>query len=288
MGEDIILLRWNVDNNYEIFRKNLKGEMVGGHRVPKAAKLLHEILHTPDQPIDAFVTMKVDGMGITLTALPIGSPQYEYMDKYINPTSFKLAHKIVTICKANGFPLMFLSTKNMLLTEVTNSQIGSALTRKHKFTEEEFDEALAQFLTKCMTIIKPEMHTTLVFEFTEYNKHVVKYRGYNAYFLGAKYGEDPFVPHYNIEQSHFVEPIAIRVVNTSHLVELCDLVEKYDEDAMSETDILSTFSVYQKDYFTKHSDLGDRHFHPEGFILHIKFPLEWTNYKLKSRKYLDA
>lgn len=246
-------------------------------------------------PINSYLTAKVDGSLIIVNIYPLGSEQYPIIKDLVNESADSFTSKLVQNCILNNSPIITISTQGTLF--IGNEMQDYFMTSIEQLIGEsieslaDWDWVSVKFIkivndyyklldldTKSManlcfeayckkrTTITGKVHPELAIGYD--------HSGLNL--LGMMY-QSKYIPHFNMPKKIFSQPLFYPISNTSQVF---DLMKQLDQVVLGEFSMIKFINNFNTD------DLTSNAIHPEGFVLLT--PLDSGTYdyaKIKTQLY---
>jgi len=250
-------------------------------------------------PLDTWITAKVDGSLAMINIYPPQSPQYAIMCETIEQYGDEFAKKLYYYCRDNAAPIITVSSKGTLLMGFDMQDYFQTALQPLIPCYQNWDEAIPYFVSLVMdyygelvTMFKdnskfnPHGYITLTFE--AYCKNRTTYTGHLHTELAVSYNENGmnllgmlhnnhYFPHFDLPKKVFKQPFAKLVHSTKEVFDIMNKLDKMVCGEISKEDFLSNFII---------GDMDSNLVHPEGFV--ILTPLEDGTYdyaKIKTNMY---
>jgi hypothetical protein len=250
-------------------------------------------------PLNTWITAKVDGSLAMINIYPPQSPQYPIMCKTVEKYGDEFAKKLYYYCRDNAAPIITVSSKGTLLMGVDMQDYFQTALQPLIPCYQNWEEAIPYFVSLVMDYygelvrtfkdnskFNPDGYITLTFE--AYCKDRTTYLGNRHSELAVSYNENGmnllgmvhnnhYFPHFDLPKKVFKQPFAKLVRSTNEVFDIMDKLDKMVCGEISQEDFLSNFIL---------DEMDSRLVHPEGFV--ILTPLEDGTYdyaKIKTNMY---
>ncbi len=229
-----------------------------------------------NNPIDSYLTAKVDGSLLIVNIYPKKCIQYPIIKNLALAYGSDFIKLIVNYCLENNLPLVTISTQGTLfiapdmedyfLTSI-KSLISTPIDDMSDWSNV-IPQFVSLFMEYCQGMwLEPDLMVNMCFEAYCQDRVTITgklhpelavgydHNGFNL--LGMMYA-GKYVPHFNMPRKIFKQPFYIHVNSTNQVY---DLMKKLDSIVLSDLTTEQFLSDYKLDEFTSQV------IHPEGFVM---------------------
>ena len=249
-------------------------------------------LFTNDNPIDSYISAKVDGSLLIINIYPLESIQYNIILDLINNYTDDFSKELAYYCCNNNLPLITISTQGTLfiydhmqeyfLTAVQSLinpiELTETLLLLWKSIIPEFVKLVLKYYGQIINIINDKEYISMFFEIYCKNRTTltgnihtelaISYN-HNGFNLLGLTSQNIFTPHFDLPQTIFTQPFSLKITSTSQVF---DIMKKIDNIIIDNDETNKIFSCV----------------HPEGFVLLTKINNKYDYAKIKTKLYYDC
>jgi len=243
-----------------------------------------------ENPIDTFITGKVDGSLLIVNIYPIGCEQYDIINMLAMTYGDTFTKSIVSYCMQMGLPTITVATQGTLfigedmqdyfLTAIQSLGLVGSWT-----------DIIPRFVAMFVEYISIyDTNSMINFCFEAYCKDRLTINGrlhtelavgydHNGFNLLGMMSCNKYVPHFDMPRKTFKQPFYCNVTNTKEVFRLMECMDKVVLGTMTEQEFFSNFDI---DMMTSTV------FHPEGFVMLTPTPDGYDYAKIKTTMYYNC
>ena len=241
-----------------------------------------------ENPIETFVTGKVDGSLIIVNIYPMGCEQYDIINMLAMTYGDQFTKDIVSYCIKMGLPTITVATQGTLfIGEDMQDYFLTAIQSLGLVGK--WDEIIPQFVDMFVDYTQGmDQMSNMCFEAYCKNRLTINGRlhtelavGYdhNGFNLLGMMSCNKYVPHFDMPRKTFKQPFYYKVTNTSDVFHLMQCMDKVVLGSMTESEFLAHFNIDM---------LTSTVVHPEGFVMLTPTINGYDYAKIKTTMYYNC